>query len=709
MKKIVLFLTLALSISAVASNTGLGDFNQKFLEANQLMEEKLWGESIDIWQELYSMNTTNGNVNYKLGYCYLQTPNDKLKSLDFLKTATSMEYAKKYDPFDPTEENAPVDATYYLGRAYHLNYEMDKAIETYNTLLSNISAKHRLTKMAKRQIEMCEEAKRQVAEPKNFVISNVGPVINGLTNEYSPVISLDESALFFTSRRVRADSSNSFLKALDTGEYKEDIYVSYKDQSGNWMEPELLNINTDSHAATISVSPDGQTLYIYYDDDGNGQIFESVLVGETWSSPELLGSDINSDGWETHASVSTDGSTLYFVSDREGGYGGRDVYRCVKLPNGEWSKALNMGPNINTEYEEDSPFISADGKTLYFGSEGHNSMGGFDVFFSTIGSDEQWSTPENIGYPVNTVEQDVFFVPTANQKRAYYSSRKEEGFGLKDIYVVDMPDAPVESDLAVLKGYIFAPEGEDLPEETYVLVTNNETGEVTEYRPRKRDGAYVAILPPCIAYHIEYIVGKEIVHEEFINVPCESAYNEIEKEIYLLPVNLYGEGEDRIVEDRVIVVNKSGIEEEEEEVAEIPENYDPEEPIIVEVTAEKAYFERFFVYDFTDFGKEEKLFTEFVDGVVALIKVNGSCEMVIESSASNVPSSRFENNVELTAWRNKATQDQIVKALKKHGYKKGKDYVFGNASKLVQGPKYANDAINKSKYEPWQYVKVTAE
>lgn len=695
MKLILTWVSAALLLSNVAvAQMSNAQFNDKFFEANQLMEEKLWNSAIEIWDELIQNDPYNANVNYKIGYCYLQTSNQKLKALPFLKTANSEEIYLGYDPYDPSETRPPAESLYYLGRAYHLNYEMDKAIDSYNLLISKLPEKHRLVGMSKRQIEMCEEAKKQVASPKSYVINNVGSAINTEANEYSPVVSIDESALFFTARKVRKDSSNVGLSDLDTGEPREDIYVSYKNQEGNWMEPELLNINTDAHAATISVAPDGQTLYIYYDEDGNGEIYQSVLIGETWTNPEPLGSDINTDAWETHATVSADGNTLYFVSNRDGGYGGRDIYRCVKLPNGDWSKSLSLGPTINTPYEEDSPFISPDGKTLYFASTGHNSIGGFDIFQTTLGEDGEWSEPENLGYPLNTVDDDVFFVPTADGKRAYYSSRKEEGFGLKDIYILELPE-PVSTDLSVLKGYIYAPEGEDLPRDTYILVTNKNTGEVTEYRPRQRDGAYVAILPPCIPYHIEYVVDEEIVHEEFVNVPCESSYNEIEKEIYLLPV--------------ILADGEKGYEVRIDDP--IGDEYNPDEP--VKVTFEEeigiAEFERYFVYDFHEFGKGEELFQEFIDNVAKIIDAKGKAEIFVESSASKVPSSRFRNNQELTDYRTKTAQDQIKESLLKKGY--SEDQIsFANPRSLVQGPDYKNDAIkNRHVYEQFQYVKARAK
>lgn len=698
------YVLLSFSILFAIADSYAGDFSADFLEANQLMEEKLWNQSIDIWKNLYESNKENANVNYKLGYCYLKTANQKLKSLPYLEYAAYQGISDKYDPYDPKETTVPVEVIYYLGQAYHLNYEMDKAIKEYERFLKEIPNKHRLHARAKREIEMCENAKKQVNNPENYLISNVGDVINEETNEYSPIISIDESALFFTSRRMRPDSSNQFIIDENTGEFREDIYVSYKDIEGNWMEPELLNINTDNHAATISTSPDGQELYIYYDEKGDGQLWKSVLVGETWSEPEMLGSDINTSAWETHVTVSADGKTLYFTSNRDGGYGGRDIYRCVKLPNGDWSKALNIGETINTQWEEESPFLSADGKTLYFASKGHNGMGGFDIFYSTLGDDGEWSKPVNLGYPVNTVDDDMFFSPTANGKRAYYSSRKEEGFGLTDIYVVDMPDSPVEPDLAVLKGFIYPSEGEELPDETYVVVTNQETGEVMEYRPRSRDGAYVAVLPPCISYKVEYYANAEIVHKDFINVPCESSYNEIDKEIFLLPVHLGG----------AIVSDPSGFPElkENDILPETPEGVKEEDKVITVADARQAYYQRYFLYDMSEWNdkKVQETFAKFVDGVEKIIKVKGKAKILIESSASKVPSSRFRNNNELSAFRNKLARTEVTNALEDLGYKKGEDFVFQDARELVGGPDYQNDAqARKDVYEKYQYIKIWAE
>lgn len=700
--------TLLLNIFSIAAVPPRFDFTSKFVEANRLMEEKLWTQSINTWREILENDPNNANVNYKLGYCLLQTANSKTDALQYLEAACVKKFTKNYDPYDSKETRAPIDAQYYLGRAQALNLQLDAAIESFQKVQKALGKKHLMYADATRELEMAEEAKRQMANPKNFIITNVGPIVNAETNEFSPVLSLDESTMFFTSRRLRADSTNSAIRDLDTGEFKEDVYVSFKNEDGIWTDPEILNLNSDAHDATISVSPDGQTLFIYRDNYGDGQVMESKLIGETWSEPKLLGSDINTAAWETHATISADGNTLYFVSDRDGGVGKRDIYRCVKLPNGEWSRALNAGSVLNTIYDEDAPFLTADGKTLYFSSKGHTSMGGFDIFYSKLGEDGEWSAPINMGYPLNTVDDDVFFVPMADGRRAYYSSSKDGGYGLKDIYLIDMPDITNESNLAVLKGFIIAPEGDELPDDLRILVTNNKSGEVTEYKPRKRDGGYLAILAPCTSYHIEYMKGNEKIKDDDINVPCESSFQEIEREVFLVPVAMIPSEEKPVITPEEPVVIAPPISEEKPKEF----GYDPKAPINREYIESMAFaqFSRYFVYDFHEFGVEEKQFSAFIADVKKIIDLGKKPVITVESSASNVPSSRFKNNQELTAWRNKTARDQVRDELLKHGMKEGENYTFGTPVELVQGKKYEKDAQkNRLIYEQFQYIKIKAQ
>lgn len=771
MKRLLLIITLAVLTLATANAAPPKRFvfAAKFLEANQMLEERLWIQSINAWIDLLVENPNNANLNYKIGYCYLQTANSKLEALQYLEAACEKRFSKSYDPYDAVEKRAPIQALFYLGRAQALNLKIDAAIATFQKLQKQLGKKHLMYIDATRELEMCQEAKLQIANPKNYKITNVGPTLNTSSNEYSPVLSLDESTMFFTSPRLRPDSSNSKIIDFVTMQYKDDIYATFKNEEGVWMEPELLNLNTDAHDAAISVAPDGQALFIYRDNFGDGQLLESTLIGETWSEPALLGSDINTAAWETHATVSADGNTLLFVSDRTGGVGNRDIYRCVKLPNGEWSRALNIGTQVNTIYDEDAPFLTADGRTLYFASRGHNTMGGFDIFSAKLGQDGEWGTPVTIGYPVNTVDDDVFFVPMADGRRAYYSSSKDGGYGLKDIFLVDMPDITEETQLAVLKGFVITPEGEELPDDLRILVKNDKNAEVSEYRPRKRDGGYLAVLNPCTSYHIEYYKGKEKIKDDDINVPCEATFQEIEREVFLVPVNITKEApvevksstdpvkkgaekagdkkagskpdagkaspkndaaaagtaaagaakKDKVttltseetfngkIEEPAITNTPAG-----QSLDPVELKYDKKDPVGRQFIPEKGFaqYAHYFVYGSHTMMKDEMDFAYFVRDIDAIIKVGKKPVIVIEASASKVPSVKYKSNDELVQLRFDSTHDIVREALKSYGREEGKDYTFGKGTKAVQGKEYENDSKNnRLLYEQFQFVKVRVQ
>ncbi len=536
---------LLLGFSAVAQEnteeTEKESFKDRFAQANILLEDRYYAIALPIWKDLLEDDPSNANVNYKVGLCLFNISVERKEALPYFKEAGN-NIAKNYDTFSHTEKKAPVDTYYYLGRTYHLNNYIDEAISSFEKFKKEAGKKHFLLQDADRQLQMCQVAKELMSTPVDVNIINVSKNINTEFPEYSPVISLDENFMFFTSRRLRTDSSNSEYTEVEDKLYYEDIYVAYRGASGEWTNPELLNINRkDDHDATIGISPDGQTIFIYKDQNGNGQLYKSTLEDTLWSTPELLGSDINTREYETHVTVSADGQRLYFVSARKGGYGGKDIYRCYRLPDGKWSAAQNLGPTINTPFDEDGPFIHPDDKTLYFSSNGHRTMGGYDIFYSKLGTDSSWSPPTNIGYPINTTDDDVFYITTPDGERAYYSSAREGGFGKTDIYLIEKPREDVEVDLggfALLKGFILIAKGMTLPEETKIIITDNKNGLlVGESRPNRRNGSFVFIIPAGKDYHIVYQFDENTSYEEDITVPPGTEYREIKREILLRPVS----------------------------------------------------------------------------------------------------------------------------------------------------------------------------
>jgi hypothetical protein len=525
-------------------------FKEKLEAANALMEDQLFVYAVKVLVRLAEEKPDNANVNYKTGLCYLNISNERTKALPYLLKA-SEKVVKNYDPFTVFETNAPVDTYYQLGLAYHLTDDCDKATDNFNKFLEQVTKKHILFDKANLHIKQCVVAKDEFANPKEHRIANVGPEINGPDDDFSPVVTLDEGAMFFTSRRMRPDSSNATKFSPQDGKHYEDVYVSYRDfKSKKWLQPEVLDqiSSVSSNQATISVSGDGQTLFIYRDIKGNGEIYYAEYEGDTYGASKSMGGDVNTQYWETHGTLSADGQTFYFVSDRPGGIGGRDIWKVVKLPNGEWSKASNLGAPINSPYDEDSPFFHPDGKTLYFSSNGEKSMGGFDIFFSQLDMEGKWGEPINIGYPLNTVDDDIFFTTNASGDKGYYSSAKAGGFGEKDIYLVELKESAI-SGIAVLKGYIDPGPGKTLPEGIVIYVYDLTTGgDPEEYRPNVRNGSYIFNLKPCNEYMVEYTLNGNTFYETEYKIPCEANFYENDIVLSLDGIRLDG-GETPILAD----------------------------------------------------------------------------------------------------------------------------------------------------------------
>lgn len=676
MNRNLLLSTLCIGLFCLSAAAQSPSLNKRFEEAVQLEAEGEKRQAFTIWTSLAADFPLNGNLQYRAGLAHLESFNQQAGALPYLKRAEEIGVNNNYNPLSPQEKKAPITLWFYLGKAYHLNYSLENAAVYYEKFTLNAPSKHFLFADAVLGMAQVENAKVLTADPVQFDIKNLGDTINSPYPDYSPVISVDENSIFYTSRRLRADSSNESIIDRTTGGYYEDIYVAYKDRRGNWQEPELLNINSDVHSATMNVSPNGQTLYIYRDVDG-GSIFESTLVGESWTTPVKLPSPINSMSWETHLAATADGQTVYFVSDRKDGLGGRDIWRSKKLPNGAWGEAYNMGPTLNTQFEEDAVFISPDENTLYFSSQGHNSIGGFDVFSTTKDDEGNWGPPRNIGYPINTTDDDVFFVTSADGKRAYFSSFRKEGFGEKDIYILDLPE-PQEVRLALLKGVIIPAPGDELPSDISVAVTNKGTRETTYYTPRMRDGNFIAILPPCFDYSVEYLIDGNTAGIDSFSVDCESAYREIEKTLLLNPV----------------MVGKDG------------------KTVFVSTTVEKdqpASFKKFFGYNANEVALEEELFRSFMANLKLKAEKNGQVEVTITGSASKVPTKTFGKNQVLADLRANNAKDRILNFAKELEIDP-KTIVFKTVKGIVSGPNYRGDYLkNKDTYRKFQYVDVIAE
>lgn len=384
----------------------------------------------DIYVLAAEADPSNVVANWRAGDFYIKTVGKK----------NSVKYFLNVLELDP---NYRFDIEYWIGRGYHFGMEFDKALAFYTRyrqkLIDNDGYRGRdRVDLADvdRKIYECQNAIEFVANPAHYSIQNIGSAINSEYEEYGPVLNEDETILIFTSRRRDGNLNENVFS--DNKPY-EDIFISTK-ENGEWSRAENIGnvVNTPFHDSNLALSADGTQLFLYKDDN-NGDIYESDRKEDgTWTFPLPMSESINSEGFkEASISISPDGNVLFFASDRPGGQGGIDIYYSLKDRNGEWARSKNLGSMINTEYDDDAPFIDYDGKTLYFSSLGRKGMGGYDIFKSAYDSAAgEWGEPENLGFPINTPDDDIFFVSTKDGKRGYYASVREDGLGFTDIYMV---------------------------------------------------------------------------------------------------------------------------------------------------------------------------------------------------------------------------------------------------------------------------------
>lgn len=554
-KSCLIALVFCVSLSAFAQKR---NYIKNFTEGNYLFLEKNYLMAVQSFELAYHEDSLNSNINYKLGVCYLNLPSKKKKALPYMERAV-LSITRNYDEDDATLEKAPPDAIYYYGKALHYSGHFAEAIVEFEKYKKIASRSKEREKEMNRLIEMCNNAIAMSEKPENITIKNLGDSVNTEYADYGPVVSADEKMLLFTSRRPGSTGGERDV----AGNYYDDVYQSNRNPDGSWsMAQRMISlINTNTNEATIGLSADGQKAYFYKDED----LYYSTLNGDQWSALIPFGPEINSKGFETHICTSTDESVLYFVSDRPGGLGGKDIYRCTRLANGTYSKPFNLGPTINTEYDEDAPYLHPDGKKLFFSSEGHNSIGGLDIFYSVLKTDSNMNTvcgpPVSLRMPINTPDDDEFYVPTTNGLHAYFSSAREGGYGDQDIYIADLPKEIQIDPLVLVSGYITFEGTHDRPEKVEIIVTDLETGQnVAMCKPNAITGKYLAILNPGPLgkkYKVLYEAPGFQPLTKFIDILPGAAYQIIEEEIQFQFVNL-GTKKSGTMSYGGIIVNEDG-------------------------------------------------------------------------------------------------------------------------------------------------------
>ncbi len=483
-----------------------------------------YAHALPYYLEAAKFNPNNAFLNYKIGKCYLNGA-DKLSSLDYFEKAVLL------------DANVTPDAKYMLASAYHIINEFDKAIKLYSEC-KYISISDKITPaLIEKRIKECETGKKMIRDTVRInadgdtirvYIKNLGCNVNSVFPEYNGIVNADESVMYFISQR---DNSTGGELSPEDLNYFEDVYKVTRADSLNWSSPVNVGkpLNSIENDAIVGLAPDGQKLFSYRGIDG-GDIYVSTLHGKDWSKPEKLNDNINTPFKESSASFSPDGHIIYFVSNRPGGNGGGDIYMSKMDAKKQWGKAENLGKVINTPYDEEGVFMHPDGKTLYFSSKGHSTMGGYDIFKSVY-ENKKWSEPENLGYPVNTADDDVFFSITANGQHGYLSSIRPNGCGERDLYRVTFKARPPQ--LTLLKGNILD-EKTGKPVEADIEIVDNQTNQVLfTLKSNSATGKYLVSLPSGHDYGIAVKAENYLFHSENVNVPKAYSYREVNKDIKL--------------------------------------------------------------------------------------------------------------------------------------------------------------------------------
>lgn len=481
-----------------------------FKDAEFFFSDESYPDALAEYTKLYKRGFNNSNINYKMGICCLKIVGQKEKAIAYLEVAT-INTSVAYKEGTLTEKRAPIDAYLFLGNAYRVNNLLEKAINSY------LKYKELLVKGSKedlnyadQQIEACKTAEEYMKNPVPFRIENLGRRINDARANFRPAISGDGKTLAFITKQKFYDAV--MVAHFVKGVWKEAINIT--DQ-----------IQSDGNQYPTSLSYDGTTLFLTKEDNFNSDIYSSTFADGRWTVSKPLNKNINTRYWESFASMTADGKFLYFASNRKDGFGNMDIYVSAKEANGQWGPAKNLGNKINTSLNEDCPVISMDGNTLYFSSQGHKTMGGYDIFYSKKINEKEWSDPVNIGYPINTTDDDLYFSPVGDGAYGYMARLEKGGLGDEDIYRIDLKpeaqkeQATLEHDTSQIK-------------ETPKAEAKKDTGKITSQAVtvKKEEVKEFGIGGILFGFN-SYQLNSEAVFQLEILYKALAAYPEVELEI----------------------------------------------------------------------------------------------------------------------------------------------------------------------------------
>ena len=710
---------------------------EAYTEANRLIIEQNWVEAEAILETMMAVDADNRNLAYKRALCLRAIKGRLEEAVPLAMQAIRGEFAKRYNPFDVEMTLPPETALDMALEVLQFSGHYPEAQAVAKTMMDRHPERDFLHQKAKQALADCVFAMGCIADPQRMDIQEEGTLNSG-SADYAPVLAPDGESVYFTSYRGQTGAEDK---------KRGRIFRATRTERG-WSPPKEVELgNRGKDMTTVGILGDEETLLVYQSQRNEGAVWKATQDGfGRWAFEEKLGYPIDSRHWETSLTERFDGRERVFVSDRPGGKGGRDLYRTVLLPDGTWSEPLNLGSRINTPGEEESPVLSADGRFLVFSSNGHQGMGGFDLFRCVRLDNGSWSEPEHMGFPLNTPGDEAMVTLDASGQSGYLSSKREGGLDL-DIYRVDILGEPEEA-LAVYLGKVNSWREGDVIE---VKSIDEGPAVFRVFRARPGNGDFVAALPPCREYRMSWVRRGKTLESRSEFIPCDAAYGN-DREIGRL--DPFGKEEKKQVLPREMPNRKPRTEsgtgamkagtyvaastevdvpsssestpapshsfdhvEEGAGSAEVERDAagsGDAEPVAAEPTA-MAYVEFEAVSATVEFGYGRYLTqtgSAEVQGMVAEILARRAMGEVpvleIEGSASFVPVKNkraYESNEQLDKMRAQRARDAIITALSAEGLEVGIDFQIVLDWK-VAGPEFKGDAVTgQSTYRNFQYAK----